>query len=365
METLENLLKDSQNDTLFKEYIELNYSSDLLFADFETFEAKKYFLDRIRTERNKANRKVKVRYLRIASAVAAVFVLGVFLYLGKKVFDPSENTVVAAPKIAPGVDKAVLTLNDGSEVVLGQGVVFSNESLKSDGENLQYTRHGADKIEEQVFNTLTIPRGGHFKMELSDGTMVYLNSETQIKYPVKFNTHQIRTVELIYGEAYFEVTSSNLNSGNGFEVINKNQKVSVLGTMFNVKAYQEESSILTTLVEGKVKVESKIGEKILIPGEQSEVDTEKGNISVKSVNTYDATSWIKGTFSFDHMAFDEIARVMSRWYNVEFQFKTEKYRSLQFNGVFKREQHLEEILMIMQSTSNFKYEVYENKVIIL
>ena len=153
--------------------------------------------------------------------------------------------------ITTGSDKAVLTLEDGSNIELEKGKAFKTNVVNSNGEKLVYNKTNQTKI---TYNYLTIPRGGQYFVKLSDGTEVWLNSESQLKFPVAFIKGQTREVTLVYGEAYFAVSPSTNHNGATFKVMNQGQEVEVLGTEFNIKAYKDEINIYTTLVEGKVTV---------------------------------------------------------------------------------------------------------------
>ena len=147
-----------------------------------------------------------------------------------------------------------MTLADGSKIALEKGTPVQTQNANSNGEELIY--ESSKNTSRLVYNYLTIPRGGQFVIKLSDGTKVWLNSASQLKFPVAFIEGESREVELVYGEAYFEVSPSTAHKGAHFQVYNKKQKVEVVGTEFNIKAYKDESNIYTTLVNGKVNVET-------------------------------------------------------------------------------------------------------------
>ena len=150
-------------------------------------------------------------------------------------------------------------------------------------------------------------------MILSDGTKVWLNSESQLKYPVAFNDGETRQVELVYGEAYFDVSPSTAHKGARFKVFNQSQEVEVLGTEFNIKAYKDETNIYTTLVEGKVAISAAGKNQILKPNQQSNLNLETGSIEITTVDVYNETTWIDGIFSFENKPLKEILKVLSRW----------------------------------------------------
>ncbi|MEP5914341.1 MAG: FecR family protein, partial [Flavobacteriaceae bacterium] len=219
---------------------------------------------------------------------------------------------------------------------------------------------------KSAFNYLTIPRGGQFFVELSDGTKIWLNSESKLKYPVKFIEGETRTVELVYGEAYFDVSPSNLNKGGAFHLQTKSQEINVLGTEFNVKAYNDEHEISTTLVEGSVIVKKGEAIKLLKPNQQSLISSDKDFIDVIDVEVSQEVSWVKGLFAFNEESLDQMMVVLSRWYDVEFVFENAKHKSFVFTGMLKKTGSVEEILKLIAATSEgqVKFEINEKRITI-
>ena len=216
-----------------------------------------------------------------------------------------------------------------------------------------------------VYNYLTIPRGGQFFIKLSDGTQVWLNSETQLKYPVSFNEGETRQVELVYGEAYFDVSSSTENQGSKFKVINNAQNVEVLGTEFNIKAYKDEASIYTTLVEGKVVVNALNKSKILIPNEELNFNQSTNSLIVSSgVDVYKAKSWKEGIFSFRDKPLQDIMKVLSRWYDINVVFKSEDIKMQTFHGSLDKKLSIREIMAIICINNTIEYEINKNTVLL-
>ena len=194
---------------------------------------------------------------------------------------------------------------------------------------------------------------------LSDGTKVWLNSDSRLKYPTKFKEGESRMVELVYGEAYFDVSPAANNQGANFKVFNHNQEVKVLGTEFNIKAYVDDKDVLTTLVEGKINLKVEDEEQILLPGQQAKYDAFKNRIVTKSIDVYNETSWKDGIFSFDNKPLHEIMKVLSRWYDVDIKFINEEIEDEEFVGVLSKNQEIEEILSQIKNTgliNNYKIE---------
>tara|TARA_R110001606_G_scaffold399277_1_gene583346 strand:+ start:1051 stop:2175 length:1125 start_codon:yes stop_codon:yes gene_type:complete len=298
--------------------------------------------------------------------VAAVLVLisTSYFFVIKNTSDTIKTAIVVKNNIDVGTNKALLTLENGSIVTLQKGQQYISNNIKSNGENLIYKDESNSKS-EIVYNYLTIPRGGQFYVKLSDGTKVWLNSESKLKYPVTFIDGKPRKVELVYGEAYFDVSPSTSHKGSKFQVTTNQQKIEVLGTEFNIKAYKDESKIYTTLVEGKVTVFNGFNQETLKPSNQSIISNTGKEIFINTVNVYYETSWKDGVFSFKDMPLKDIMKVLSRWYDVNIIFKNKNIENEEFFGVLKKNQNLEDILLTIKNTNFIKNYEIDNKTIII
>jgi ferric-dicitrate binding protein FerR (iron transport regulator) len=283
--------------------------------------------------------------------------------IGKSTQEDKRSGVQINKGIEIGSDKAILTIEDGSQVVLEKGNTYKTQKATSNGEEIVYSNSNSSSLRELVFNYLTVPRGGQFYVKLSDGTGVWLNSETRLKYPVSFTEGETREVELVYGEAYFEVSPSTEHQGSHFFVITKGQQVEVLGTEFNIKAYKDENQISTTLVEGKVTLKNGIQTKQLKPGYQLRLNKETQQMDISKVDVSDEISWKNGLFSFKDKSLYEITKVLSRWYDVNVEFENKELRQITFNGVFRKAQKIENILNILKNTNEIDYSINQNTII--
>ncbi|MGJ5641486.1 FecR family protein [Formosa sp. S-31] len=302
------------------------------------------------------------KFLYYAAAVLVVALLSApFLVAKKNVIETNITEQNINSIILPGSDQARLTLGDGEEVVLGKGTSFNKNNIHSSGTALVYDKETG--LEDLVFNYLTIPTGGQFYLELSDGTKVWLNSETQLKYPETFSNEEPRTVELVYGEAYFEVFKDEQKP---FIVNTQYGNVKVLGTHFNISAYEDEIDFITTLIEGKVQVniqetdlEGNSEKNIVLHPNQQVFYNE--NLSQKySVTAVDAkiySSWKDGSFYFDDESLDNILRKMSRWYNFDVRFKDETLKTKRFKGMVMKDKTLNYLLDIISQTAEIKYKI--------
>jgi transmembrane sensor len=282
-------------------------------------------LDRVRLailEHSNTNTGVKVRRLwpRIAAAASIILCLGFGGYfLFHKTSTPQLTAQNAKQDIAPGGNKATLTLSNGKQIILtgaknGKLAEQGNATINktADGE-VVYTNQASSPLERagsEAYNTVSTPRAGQYHLKMEDGTNAWLNAESSIKYPVSF-TGKDRVVE-ITGEVYFEVAH---NAQKPFRVISKGQTVEVLGTHFNINAYDDEPNIKTTLLEGSVKVNNQV---TLKPGQQAVLHN--NTIDVKQVDAEAAIAWKNGLFSFKNTPMAEAMRQLSRWYDVGVEY---------------------------------------------
>ena len=301
-----------------------------------------------------------------AAAIVTSLLTVTFLYKDKIFSTSTEIPAVVKndiENIKPGTDKATLTLGDGSKIALEKGTPIKTQNAHINGGEIIY-KDSKQNPSKLVYNYLTIPRGGQFVIKLSDGTKVWLNSASQLKFPVAFIEGVSRDVELVYGEAYFEVSKSTEHKGAHFQVYNKNQKVEVVGTEFNIKAYNDESNVYTTLVNGKVNVETGNKKLRLSPNQQLNLDLKNNTSIIKTVDAYNEISWKDGVFTFKGKPLKEIMKVISRWYDVDVIFVNKKLENVQFKGSLDKKQSLEEILSIMKSTTIDSYEIKDKTLMI-
>lgn len=295
-------------------------------------------------------------------AAAAVIILGTLLYFTQHDSINKIETTIASgkPVIAPGTDKAILVLGNGKTIILGNGNSYKGNGVTANDKSVTYSENSV-AIE---YNYLTIPRAGQFSLLLADGTKVRLNSETQLKFANHFIDGKPRFVELVYGEAYFEVSPSSVHKGSHFIVKTKGQNVEVLGTQFNIKAYKDEENLITTLKEGKVVIDYADKKEELRPGEQSVVNSVNSSFRITPANLDMELAWLDGQFVFDNLTLKDIVKVLSRWYDVEFIIKGETIKNEKFKGQFSKNQNLEIILELIKTTNQIKsYEIKERTVI--
>ena len=364
IEELENWLKKNKNLLIFKRFVETNYLTSLSMTEENIENAKNEIIYRIK----KLERKIKLRKLRVLSIAASVcLIFGITIFNQFKLLKPE---VKVNQTIEIGSSKAILTLGNGNQVVLEKGKKFQNKTVNSNGEELTYSQKNKSNkksLRNQVsYNILTVPRGGKFFINLSDGSKVWLNSDSQLKYPIKFTDGKTREIELLYGEAFFEISPSENHNGSAFNVFTKSQKINVLGTKFNIKAYNEDKFITTTLVEGNVSVQKGEFIKKLNPEQQAKVNFESNEIQIYDVDVSQEISWMSDLFYFNEASLEFIMESLSRWYDVEVVWKTGLQKNFIFTGILERSKSIEDIFNIIEKTSEgeLKFEINDKTILI-
>ncbi|MGQ7871106.1 FecR family protein [Sunxiuqinia sp. sy24] len=300
------------------------------------------------------------RIIRVAAIlIVPLFIGGItYVYFERQIAENRINRQYA--QIEPGSSKATLTLFNGRNVVLDSANTMSLTEIdgttieKKKGE-ISYSKSKDKTGDAMVYNTINVPIGGEYRLTLSDGTTVYLNSMTTLKYPVQFGQIN-REVELI-GEAYFEVAR---NTVKPFIVNTKEMRLEVLGTSFNVNAYKDSKSIITTLVEGKVKLshsQNGAKEQILNPNEQVVMDNLSGNIIRRKVDVTNYISWKDGQLVFHDMALEDIMVLLARWYSVKVFYMNPEVKSIRFSGSLDRYDEIRQFIDIIEATQKVKVEI--------
>lgn len=366
LEKLDDLLKTDEGIRAFNSLVKIQYLSTVSMSEYDVNKAKKSIKNRLKRDKQISRMYI---YRRMAFAASIVLILGMAFYLIYNTGQVKGPVVVKRPnEIVTGTDRAILTLENGDEVALEKGKNFQTGKVSSNGEELIYTNKDQSELDGQkrMYNYLTIPRGGQFFVKLSDGTEVWLNSESKLKYPVKFKDGIIRKVELIYGEAYFKVSPSNMHKGAGFHVLTKSQEIDVLGTEFNIRAYSNDLVIATTLVEGKIRIKNGEVGRTLRPNQRAKINQDNDEIEIDEIDVSQEVSWVNGLFSFNEKPLEEIMIVLSRWYDTEVVFKKAKQKQFVFTGILERTETVEDILKLIEATSEgqIKFEINAKTIII-
>ena len=270
-------------------------------------------------------------------------------------------------EIRPGTTRAELVLAGGESIELGNrnaridtkavtGIV--NDSANG----LNYSGVAVvNRQQETEYNTLRVPVGGFYQLELADGTKVWLNAASELKFPVQFNGKK-REVFLT-GEGYFQVAH---DSEHEFVVHLKNSDVTVLGTVFNINAYEDEAHVYTTLTEGAVAFYSQQQQRqvILTPGMQSVMDRKDGSMSVSEVDPTLYSAWVEGRFAFRAMDLEMIMRQLQRWYDCEVFYQNPQAKKYEFRGVISRDMEILQVLDIIEETTDLKFDIKGRTIVV-
>lgn len=295
---------------------------------------------------------------------AAVLVLAIAGAWGLRLVKENKQPPLAAvhtADVAPGSRKATLQLGNGSTIVLddAQNGVIANQGKtvikKSANGQLVYDASAAVAT-EITYNTIATPNGGEYEVILPDGSHVWLNAASSIRFPAAF-TGNTRQVE-INGEAYLEIVK---NAKAPFIVVSGKHSVEVLGTAFNIHSYPKEENIATTLIKGSIRIAAGKNTKVLQPGQQSLVSRNAGDIRLAAeVNMEEVLAWRNGKFIFDDTNMKTVVSQLERWYDVSIDYTgMEDYR---FNGEISRNVSLSKVLKMMELTSNIHYKINDRNI---
>jgi len=354
-EEWEAILLDVSKDEAIQHLIDSEWqlaTQDDGESDKEASERVYRFIISHRQQRKERNRLI--HWMRYAAA-AIVAVTAGYLLLHEKIDRLGAHRYAAVSNVMPGGNKAVLTLADGQIIGLSPehaGIIIGDRILYDNGDVIAELKEGDP---ENANLKLTVPRGGTYRVTLSDSTKIWLNAESTLRYPLRFGGE--RKIFLT-GEGYFEVANDKKKS---FVVSTAGLDVAVLGTQFNMTAYPNEATTKTTLVEGKVKISHLQSglEQMLNPGQQSiAVGTD---LEVKEVNTSQFTAWKDGYFSFDKTPFPEVLEQLGRWYNIEIHYKEIPVQT--FSGKMKRDAQLLSVLDFLKG-SGIRFQLVGRKLII-
>lgn len=315
-----------------------------------------------------AKKERKLRYyqfykaLAYAAAVAipVVVILSFWIYGNTRSVDKEKSSI-----ILPGWTQATLITANGKTYQLGDGrggegvnVALNQQAVQMNDALVYDTTRIASSVEE--FNELSIPRGGEFKIVLSDGTLVYLNSATSLKYPVAFSSKERRV--FLSGEAYFKVAKDSVRP---FYVVTDGLQMRVYGTEFNVNT-RGGNCIRTVLVEGHVGVRMKSAEKevMMNPGEIADYNRELKSLIVKPVDVRPYVAWKNGYFAFENETLEQIMETLSLWYNVDVFFQSESLKDFVFTGFVRKYEQIDSILVAIRDVTGVSYSI-NNRTVVL
>ncbi|RHR80470.1 FecR family protein [Odoribacter sp. AF15-53] len=333
---------------------------DMLGAKFfEEEMARRGKYDGRKAFRRLQNRQRGIIIRRISAVACSVLILvGIsWLFWMKPEALPVTNAT-------PGERQVVLQLSGGKQIVLGGKdslrIDEKGEAIQVNGGLIAYNKGIRKEKKEMVYNTLLVPRGGEFRVELSDGTIVHLNADSELKYPVAFSEKERKV--FLKGEAWFEVTK---NSESPFYVMTDDIRVKVLGTSFNVNTHGMKST-QAVLVEGSIGVKAKNTPKEIHvhPGQMAEYRRESGEIWLKEVDMRQYTAWKEGIFYFNDETLEDIMGELTRWYDMEVFFRSDAVKALHFSGYLRRYEDIRKILATVTESTGVKFDIKDKTIIV-
>lgn len=308
--------------------------------------------------------KARKLWPRIAAAASLLLVIGAGLLFYKHSRPGTEVQFTYQNDIPPGQYKATLTLANGQTVALSSAkkeLIASNQFHYSDGSPIT----GSGRSQAGL-NTIKTPNGGQYTVTLPDGTRVWLNAASSLKFPAHFSD-EVRKVELT-GEGYFEVAKVTVKGKNKlaqrqpFIVYTDQQQVEVLGTHFNINAYANEVNVKTTLVEGSVRVSAGSDQVMLIPGQQARLNGR--DLKVMPANLEDDLAWKNGYFRFNDESIESVMRKLSRWYNLDVQYQG-SVSNESFNGKISRNNNISQVLNALESTKTVHFKIEGRRITVI
>ena len=315
-------------------------------------------------QRTRKNRRMKtiIRY----AAILTLPIVAASIFLLQK--NDRQAIVSISEVIKPGEHKAVLITGGGDRITLSDSTLSpiqeQNGMIVNVMNNKVFYTLPEDSLctqESPIFNTLQIPRGGEYFLTLADGTEVWLNAETEIRYPVQFTGN--KRVVYLDGEAYFTVAPDKKKP---FTVVSTHASVSVLGTQFNFRAYPDEQDVQTTLVSGSVIMQSeKYKQQVkLVPGEQGVLEKRSANLTKLEVNTYLYTAWKDGRFAFRDARLEDLFNILARWYDLSVFYQSPEAKDIRFTGDLNKTDDFKSILKIIEQNERVTFTVNQRTVFI-
>lgn len=304
------------------------------------------------------------RWWRYAAVIFIPLLVGSLAFWIQHLKEAPEAVPVFLGQLEPGNRQAILKLSDGEMINLttvGRDTLLTRDgvTIRLDSSRSVFYQGEAVTGHAVDYNTIIVPRGGEYRLVLADGSVVWLNADSELKFPIAFHGDQRKV--FLKGEAYFDIVK---NPALPFVVDVAGMEVKVLGTRFNVNAYREDGVFQTTLVSGKVEVRNvENAERVtLLPDQQAQL--KDGHLYVSAVDASACVAWINGKFYFESESLLEIAAQLERWYDVDFFFAREELKHYEFTGVIRRDYTANQILDMITKTTNVHFEIKGRTVVV-
>jgi hypothetical protein len=357
------MLQSSDHESELEQIIDNGFLEGKISGLADPDRAKALF-DKI-TEAGQVARKPfisrKLRYT-TAAAAAILLLISAALYTFRETghtSPPISGKGKMNGEIVPGCNKAMLTLTDGSVIILDstgtRAIKQGNTAIHQHSGQLQYLQQETETVSGQ--NTLTTPRGGQFRLRLPDGSQIWLNAASSITYPTAFTGNRRKVA--VTGEVYMEIAK---NENMPFEVSVNGIEITVLGTRFNINAYKDEPFIATTLLEGAVKVSRANNDQLLIPGQQEQLLPDGKIEIINDIDTASVVAWKNGLFSFNDADIPAVMRQVNRWYDAEIVYQSDV--SQHFMGSVPRTVPISKLLTMLELTGRLHFRIDGRKIIV-
>lgn len=298
-------------------------------------------------------KRIALRFMAVACSIIIIFGI-IFIKQNKH----HQNV----HKIIPGSHKATLTLANGISIELKNSrkelCEKNGTSIIIDSTRIVYSHNNKSDKENVIFNTLDIPRGGEFFVELEDGTKVWLNAETKLKFPTNFTGNE--RIVYLDGEAYFSVTKST----KPFMVITDMGIITAYGTEFNVKQYYSDKAISTTLLSGSIGYKKDNDEFMLSPGYKLTYSSLDKSPTIRKAKIKNEIAWKSKQFCFDAQSLEDIMKILARWYDVDIIFKSDNIKNILFSGVINKQDDIQTFIRIFEAGADIKIDIHNRCLII-
>ena len=312
------------------------------------------------------NRRKRLYLWSLRVSAIVIVVVGIsFLWQMKRASIDDLGVITSVMEVESGSPRAILKFSNGEEIELKDGetkniaLISGVEVMQDSLGGVKYEDKNVGGEEDVTYNTIVVPEKGEYFVVLSDGTKVWMNSDSELIFPTRFDGNE-REVKL-KGEAYFEVES---NSQKPFYVCMGEAKVRVLGTAFNVMTYQDDRQMEVALLHGKVSFDIAQEEYLLVPGEIATCNRLTGETTIRKGDVNAIIDWKSGRFSFEDMPLEELVVKLKRWYGVDFSFKEESVKQFRFSGAVTKYRNLDYVLNMISKTTNVEFVEGNGKIIV-
>ena len=343
------LAQNEQNKALFNKICSDNTIREKIY-NYKNSDAEQAFNDFLKARKQRSNRRIYYRFLSGAAVIAICFGFWALIRIQEQETQNLQVTETEQQLSDMPANKPVLTLGDGTRMNVWGDNLYFKETEKGQkimlGDSLLSQKE--DSITADSYNTLEVPLRCDFNFTMSDGTRVWINAASTLKYPAKFAADS-RTV-YASGEIYLEVAK---DAGRPFYVVVDGITVKVLGTSFNIRAYADENDTKVTLLEGKIAAQINDKEYTLTPGKQLKRDKTFGETSVRTVDTAEIVSWTRGYYIFKKARLQEVVNTLKNWYGVNIMLSSGA-SDIIYTGVVNKEEKLEVFLRRLEEVSNVK-----------